>query len=295
MGMLWGSFRFRRAIPVFMAGICLLAAACGNNASENSNEAGAEITAGTDNAPVVVVDHTVPAPAPIKDTNAVVVVTTTVTTSPENADNAATAATTVPPPEVAVIPENTAVDAETSEELPEWATRPFPARPDQENDSSIQTTTEANEPIELDWNPSDKNQNDIARVASELQGVPYLYGGKTTKGFDNPNFLCYVYEQSGVTISRNCAKLASMGEEVPFRKDTLQPGDLLLFSAELESDSAAENETVQTVKTPAYGAVCLSNTTMAFVDGEEGVRVVDIFTPYWQQHIVTVRRLPVNE
>jgi cell wall-associated NlpC family hydrolase len=63
-------------------------------------------------------------------------------------------------------------------------------------------------------------------VASRLAGVPYRYGGTTTRGFDCSGFTRYVYARVGASLPR-----VSHAQYVHSRKvgKNVRPGDLVFF------------------------------------------------------------------
>ena len=69
-----------------------------------------------------------------------------------------------------------------------------------------------------------------AAVALQQVGVPYLYGGSTTRGFDCSGLVQYSYGRAGKNVPRTTGQLWSATSTV--RRGDLQAGDLLFFSIE---------------------------------------------------------------
>lgn len=69
-----------------------------------------------------------------------------------------------------------------------------------------------------------------AAVALSQVGVPYLYGGSTTSGFDCSGLVQYSYGRAGKHVPRTTGQLWSATSTV--RREDLQVGDLLFFSIE---------------------------------------------------------------
>ena len=67
----------------------------------------------------------------------------------------------------------------------------------------------------------------IVGIAQSLFGIPYVYGGTTTGGFDCSGFTQYVYRHAGVTIPRT----ASQQQAAATRVSSPRPGDLVFFGS----------------------------------------------------------------
>jgi hypothetical protein len=71
----------------------------------------------------------------------------------------------------------------------------------------------------------------IVKQALQLLGVPYLWGGTSTKGLDCSGFTKQVYLMHGIVLARDASQQAMQGESVDVGADfsNAQPGDLLFF------------------------------------------------------------------
>lgn len=69
----------------------------------------------------------------------------------------------------------------------------------------------------------------VAAAAWNYLGLPYVYGGASSSGFDCSGFTLYLYKQHGIDLPHGAtAQYNNSGEYVA--KENLQPGDLVFFS-----------------------------------------------------------------
>jgi len=82
----------------------------------------------------------------------------------------------------------------------------------------------------------------IERVARSLLGVPYLWGGTSTKAVDCSGFTKIVYGMNGVQISRDANQQVSEGTAVDPgpRFENLRTGDLLFFGRKARENAPAQ-------------------------------------------------------
>jgi len=66
----------------------------------------------------------------------------------------------------------------------------------------------------------------IAQAISYL-GVPYVYGGIDENGFDCSGLAYRVFNDNGISLPRTVTAMGELGVFVS--RDSLQPGDLLIF------------------------------------------------------------------
>lgn len=76
--------------------------------------------------------------------------------------------------------------------------------------------------------PTEEN---IISTAKKFMGIPYLWGGTSTKGMDCSGFTKTVYFLNGVVLQRDASQQVNTGILVDTEKglDNLKPGDLLFF------------------------------------------------------------------
>lgn len=73
--------------------------------------------------------------------------------------------------------------------------------------------------------PSTTSSQKVVDQALKLKGIPYLFGGTTSKGFDCSGFVQYAFKQSGKNISRSTLSQYEQSKKVTSPK----PGDLVFF------------------------------------------------------------------
>ncbi|GAA5508524.1 NlpC/P60 family protein [Novipirellula caenicola] len=86
-------------------------------------------------------------------------------------------------------------------------------------------------------------QDSLVRTALKFHGIPYLWGGTSSKNIDCSGLICNVYFMNGMLLPRDANMQAMVGRELTtdFVSDALEPGDLLFFGRKA---SAAAKEKV---------------------------------------------------
>lgn len=112
----------------------------------------------------------------------------------------------------------------------------------------------------------------IVATANSLIGVPFVLGGDTPDGFDNPGFIYYVLRENGFhNCPHSVAKQSTMGTQLEYSE--MKAGDLVFFFEE-DKESAA------------FGGVYIGDGMMVAAltptNREHGVMAVDITTAYYQ-------------
>ncbi len=87
----------------------------------------------------------------------------------------------------------------------------------------------------------DPTQETLVSTSKTLMGVPYLWGGTSTKGMDCSGFTKTIFFLNGMVIPRDASQQVHTGKAIDSVKnfDKLQKGDLLFFGRKA-TDSTAE-------------------------------------------------------
>jgi cell wall-associated NlpC family hydrolase len=76
------------------------------------------------------------------------------------------------------------------------------------------------------------NAAGVVRSALDALGTPYVWGGTAANGFDCSGLVQWAYAQHGIRLPRMSRDQARSGNEITPLVAALQPGDILLFSAQ---------------------------------------------------------------
>jgi cell wall-associated NlpC family hydrolase len=69
----------------------------------------------------------------------------------------------------------------------------------------------------------------VLREAAKLKGIPYVYGGTTTRGFDCSGYTGYVYKKAGKKLPRTARQQYSASKHIS--RVAAKPGDLVFFKS----------------------------------------------------------------
>ncbi|HEX9251612.1 MAG TPA: C40 family peptidase [Ignavibacteriaceae bacterium] len=90
-----------------------------------------------------------------------------------------------------------------------------------------------------DWyNSLNPTGETILKTAYRFMGIPYLWGGTSTKGMDCSGFTKTVYFLNGIILARDASQQVNTGELVDTKDGwtNLQAGDLLFFGRKASGD-----------------------------------------------------------
>jgi len=86
-----------------------------------------------------------------------------------------------------------------------------------------------------DWSCSEPGVESLVRLACQMMGFPYLWGGASSKAVDCSGFVKLVYYAQGIILARDASQQGRYGESIDFNNiNNLQPGDLLFFGSSTE-------------------------------------------------------------
>ncbi|WP_453993390.1 cell wall-binding repeat-containing protein [Bacillus nitroreducens] len=113
----------------------------------------------------------------------------------------------------------------------------------------------------------------IIETAKSLQGVPYTWGGTTTKGFDCSGYLNYVYEKHGISLPRTVADIYKAGTTV----SSPEIGDIVFF----ETYKAG----------PSHAGIYLGDGKFIHASSSQGVTITDLSSSYFKPRYLGVKRV----
>ena len=144
------------------------------------------------------------------------------------------------------------------------------------------------EDLELWKKKTEPTAEGVERTARSLLGVPYLWGGTSTKAMDCSGFTKTVYSMNGVQLNRDAYQQAWQGIEVlPGEKyQNLHKGDLIFFGRK-----AGENKPAEILHVGMY----LSNRMFIHSSGMVKISSLDpaspVFDPNKIKSFICARRI----
>ena len=127
----------------------------------------------------------------------------------------------------------------------------------------------------LSGNTSSTRQTVVAS-AKKLLGIPYVWGGTTTKGFDCSGFVQYVFAQSGISLPRTTSAQVKAGKAIS--KSELQPGDLVFLQ--------------NTYRTGvSHVGIYIGDGKMIHASSSKGVTTSSLSSSYYTEHYHSARRV----
>lgn len=119
----------------------------------------------------------------------------------------------------------------------------------------------------------------LSGFSKRFLGLPYLWGGTSTFGYDCSGFVQMLFRRLGVTLPRDAQPQADWRGLVPVPRADLRPGDLVYFGA---------NDRKITHTGMYIGGGEFINAT---AHEHPAVRIDKLNEPYWSKLFVAARRL----
>lgn len=119
---------------------------------------------------------------------------------------------------------------------------------------------------------------EVVNRAAKYQGVPYVFGGTTPKGFDCSGYVQYVFKDCKATLPRLADEQALLGVFVTQRQ--LRPGDLVFFTTYLPGAS--------------HVGIYAGSGKFWSASSSRGVILSSLQDDYWKQRYYGARRVLVE-
>lgn len=97
--------------------------------------------------------------------------------------------------------------------------------------------------LDVDWQESIVLSGErVVETAMQFSGIPYVWGGASSKGLDCSGFTKMVYLLHGINLPRDASQQVNCGKMIDEKKDLNQCrlGDLLFFGSEATSENKRE-------------------------------------------------------
>ena len=120
----------------------------------------------------------------------------------------------------------------------------------------------------------------LVNYSMNYLGVPYVWGGTTTSGFDCSGFTQYVFRQFGYELYR-VAESQMLYNGATVNKSELQVGDLVFFANTYASNEAATH----------VGIYIGGNQFIHAANPSSGVVITDLYTDYYSSSYLGARRI----
>lgn len=121
--------------------------------------------------------------------------------------------------------------------------------------------------------PSKGGHKGVVKTALNLQGIPYRFGGTTTRGFDCSGFIQYSFKKNGKNISRSTSGQYNQTSRIK----SPRPGDLVFFQNTYKRGIS-------------HVGIYVGNNKFVHAGGRKS-EVVNLNNPYWKSKFNSFRRL----
>ncbi|WP_026673097.1 C40 family peptidase [Alkalihalobacterium bogoriense] len=139
-----------------------------------------------------------------------------------------------------------------------------------ENQTSKQK--EKSEP-KAEAEPQPKANGSTIATAKDLIGVPYVWGGTTTSGFDCSGFLQYVFKQHGISIPRTVSEIWGASSSV----SEPSVGDIVFFTTYKSG--------------PSHAGIYIGDRNFIHAGSSTGVTTSSLDENYWSTRYLGAKRI----
>lgn len=115
----------------------------------------------------------------------------------------------------------------------------------------------------------------VISLALQYEGVPYMFGGTSPRGFDCSGFTQYVFSRSGLYLPRAADEQFEVGTPVSLSR--LQPGDLVFFTT-YEAG-------------PSHVGIYLGDGDFISATSSSGIAITSLYGGYWGNRYIGARRI----
>lgn len=175
------------------------------------------------------------------------------------------------PSEVPVdVPTNNVLEKEinkdTKQITPTQENKPEESKPEEIKQAEIKQVREQSA-------ETNENHQTLIEHATALKGIPYVWGGTTTNGFDCSGFIQYIYGQDGTTIPRTVTDIWNFSSPVT----SASIGDLVFF---------------ETYKSgPSHLGIYIGNGDFIHAGVTHGVSTANLNDNYWKSKYLGAKRI----
>lgn len=121
----------------------------------------------------------------------------------------------------------------------------------------------------------------LLSASKDYIGVPYVWGGTSSRGFDCSGYTSYLYNLIGAKINRTAISQLSNG--VIVAKEDMQPGDLVFFSGTGGGGFAS------------HVGLYIGNGQMIHSGSSKGVCIVELSNSYFTKYYQCARRVILTD
>ena len=115
----------------------------------------------------------------------------------------------------------------------------------------------------------------VVGMSLQYEGVPYMFGGTSPRGFDCSGFTQFVFSRSGVYLPRAADEQYGVGTPVSLSR--LQTGDLVFFST-YEAG-------------PSHVGIYLGDGDFISATSSSGIAITSLYSGYWGDRYIGARRI----